>query len=196
MRVSDELLEDSGFDVADYIVKEFARRIGKLEEETCLTGDGIGKPLGLLSQAPVASLTTESGVVSIDDVIDLKYGVNNRYHDQAVWIMNDSTCKTLYKIKDARGRNIWEASLDKEIPKNLLGSPVVICNSMPNIEANSKPILFGDFSYFWIGDRGKRSMKRLSELYATEGQVGFMASQRVDAKLIQPSAIKSLQVKA
>ena len=196
MRVSDELLEDSGFDIESYIAKEFARRIGQLEEETFLTGDGISKPLGLISQAPVGTITVESGVISIEDVIELMHSINGQYRIGSVWLMNESTLNTLYKIKSAIGRNIWQPSLEEESPSMLLGYRVIICDSMPKIESGSSPIMFGNFSYFWIGDRGKRSMKRLSELYATEGQVGFMASQRVDAKLIQPAAIKSLQVKA
>lgn len=196
MRVSDELLEDSGFDIESHIAKEFARRIGKLEEESFLTGDGIGKPMGLLNTAPVSLITTESGSVSIDDVIDLMHGIGTLYRENSVWLMNESTVNALLKVKSAMGQNIWLHSIKNEIPTKLLGSPVVVCDSMPAIEQGSRPILFGDFSYFWIGDRGKRSIKRLSELYATEGQVGFMASQRVDAKLIQPAAIKCLQVKA
>lgn len=196
MRVSDELLEDSGFDIESYIAKEFARRIGKLEEESFLTGDGIGKPMGLINAAPVGAITTESGSVSLDDVIDLMHSLNGQYRNHAIWLMNGATYGELYKIKSAFGQNLWEPSLDKELPSILMGSRVIVCDSMPAIEPGSRPILFGDFSYFWIGDRGKRSIKRLSELYATEGQVGFMASQRVDAKLIQPAAIKCLQVKA
>lgn len=60
----------------------------------------------------------------------------------------------------------------------------------------AKTIAFGDFGYYWVADRQARSFKRLNELYAATGQVGFMASQRVDGKLILPEAIKVLQQKA
>ena len=67
---------------------------------------------------------------------------------------------------------------------------------MPSIEAGAKTIAFGDFKYYWIADRQGRSFKRLSELYAPTGQVGFLGSQRVDGRLILPEAIKVLQQKA
>ena len=54
----------------------------------------------------------------------------------------------------------------------------------------------GDFSYYWIADRQGRSFKRLNELYAATGQVGFLASQRVDGKLILAEAVKVLAQKA
>ncbi|MBQ3394411.1 MAG: phage major capsid protein, partial [Oscillospiraceae bacterium] len=54
---------------------------------------------------------------------------------------------------------------------------------------------FGDFSYYWIADRQGRSFKRLNELYAANGQIGFLASERVDGKLILPETVKGLKVK-
>lgn len=54
---------------------------------------------------------------------------------------------------------------------------------------------FGDFSYYWIADRQGRSLKRLNELFAMNGQVGFLASQRVDGKLILPETVKTLTIK-
>ena len=57
-------------------------------------------------------------------------------------------------------------------------------------------IAFGDFGYYWVADRQGRAFKRLNELYATTGQVGFLATQRVDGKLILPEAIKVLKMKS
>jgi HK97 family phage major capsid protein len=66
---------------------------------------------------------------------------------------------------------------------------------MPAIAAGNKTILFGDLSYYWVADREGRSFKRLNELYAATGQVGFLASERVDGKLILPEAAKVLAQK-
>ena len=81
-------------------------------------------------------------------------------------------------------------------PDLLLGKPVRTSAFMPAIAADAKTIAFGDFSYYWIADRQGRSFKRLNELYAATGQVGFLASQRVDGKLILPEAIKVLAQKS
>lgn len=67
---------------------------------------------------------------------------------------------------------------------------------MPVIAAGAKTIAFGDFSYYWIADRQGRSFKRLNELYAANGQVGFLGSQRVDGKLVLSEAVKVLAQKA
>ena len=64
------------------------------------------------------------------------------------------------------------------------------------LAAGSRPMLFGDFSYYWIADREYRSFKRLNELYAANGQIGFLASQRVDGMLMLKEAVKALEMKA
>ena len=64
------------------------------------------------------------------------------------------------------------------------------------MEVGILSILFGDLGYYWVADREGRSFKRLNELYAPTGQVGFLASERVDGKLILPEAVKVLQQKA
>ena len=56
------------------------------------------------------------------------------------------------------------------------------------------PIAFGDFSNYWIADRMGRSIQRLNELYAGNGQVGFIATERVDAKVILSEGIKFLKM--
>lgn len=40
-----------------------------------------------------------------------------------------------------------------------------------------------------------RTVQRLNELYATNGQIGFVATERVDGKVILPEGIQLLQMK-
>lgn len=78
----------------------------------------------------------------------------------------------------------------------ILNRPYHTSAYVPDLTAGNKVMAFGDFSYYWIADRQGRSFKRLNELYATTGQVGFLASQRVDGRLILPEAIKTMTLKA
>jgi predicted phage gp36 major capsid-like protein len=109
---------------------------------------------------------------------------------------NDATIKAIRKLKDGQGQYLWQPSLTAGTPDTLLNRPVYTSAYAPILEAGSKTIAFGDFGYYWIADRQGRSFKRLNELFATSGQVGFLGSQRVDGKLILPEAIKVLQQKA
>lgn len=199
IKVSDELLNDSVFDLQSYISTEFARRIGSKEEEAFFVGDGSGKPTGIFAASgggQVGVTTAIATAVTVDEVLDLFYSLKSPYRKKAVFIMNDTTVKAIRKLKDGQGQYLWQPSLTAGTPDTILNRPVYTSAYVPAIAASAKTIAFGDFGYYWIADRQGRSFKRLNELFATTGQVGFMATQRVDGKLILPEAIKVLQQKA
>ena len=199
IKVSEELLNDSVFDLQSYISREFARRIGAKEEEAFFTGDGKGKPLGVLAAtggAETGVTAASATAVTADELMDLYYSLKSPYRKKSVWVLNDSTIKAIRKLKDNNGQYLWQPSLVAGTPDTILGRPVKTSAFMPTAAAGAKTIAFGDFKYYWIADRQGRTFKKLSELYAANGQVGFMGTQRVDGKLILPEAIKVLQQKS
>lgn len=199
IKVSEELLNDSVFDLESYIAKEFARRIGAKEEEAFFTGNGTGKPLGVLAASGGAGTgvtTAAAAAITADELIDLYYALLSPYRKNAVWILNDATVKAIRKLKDSTGQYLWQPSLTAGTPDTILNRPVYTSANMPTIAASAKTVLFGDLGYYWVADRQGRSFKRLGELYAPNGQVGFLGSQRVDGKLILPEAVKVLVQKA
>ena len=199
IKVSEELLDDSAFDLQSYISKEFTRRIGAKEEEAFLIGDGSKKPTGILhatAGAQVGVTAAGAAAITADELIDLYYSLKSPYRKNAIWVLNDGSIRAIRKLKDLSGQYLWQPGLRQGEPDMLLGKPLYTSAYMPNIAAGAKTILFGDLSYYWIGDRKGITFKRLNERYADFGQVGFLASKRVDAKLILPEAVKVLQQKA
>jgi HK97 family phage major capsid protein len=199
IKVSEELLNDSVFNLETYIAKEFARRIGNKEEDAFFTGDGSGKPTGILAATGGAQLgvtTASATAITIDEVLDLFYSLKAPYRNKAVFVMNDATVKAIRKLKDGQGQYLWQPSLQAGTPDTILNRPLYTSAYVPTIAASAKSIIFGDFGYYWVADRQGRVFKRLNELYAATGQIGFVATQRVDGKLILPEAIKVLQQKA
>jgi HK97 family phage major capsid protein len=195
IKVSDELINDNVFDIESYIATEFGRRIGTKEEEAFIVGDGKSKPTGAVDSAEVG-VTTTGASISFDDVMDLYHSLRTPYRNKAVWMLNDTSVKALRKIKDNNGTYIWQPSVQVGVPDMILNRPYYTSNFMPELAAGKKPMMFGDFSYYWIADRQGRSFKRLNELYAANGQIGFLASERVDGKLILPEAVKTMQMKS
>lgn len=199
IKVSNELLHDSVFDLEKYISKEFARRIGTKEEDSFFNGDGDGKPVGIFHTtggAQVGVTAASTSAITADEIIDLFYSLGAPYRKKAVWVVNDATVKSIRKLKDGNGNYLWQPALTSDTPDTLLGRPVYTSSAVPTIASGKKVIAFGDFNYYWIADRQGRVFKKLSELYATTDQTGFVATQRVDGKLILPEAIKVLQMKA
>lgn len=199
IKISNELLNDSAFNLESYISKEFARRIGSKEEEAFFTGNGTGKPVGIFNAtggAEVGVTAASATAITADELIDLFYSLKAPYRKKAVWILNDSTVKAIRKLKDKNDNYLWQPALTAGTPDTILGRPVYTSSYVPSIAAGAKTIAFGDFSYYWIADRQGRIFKKLTELYAATDQTGFVATQRVDGKLILPEAIKVLQQKA
>jgi len=199
IRVSEELLNDAAFDLEGYIRGEFSRRIGDKEESAFLTGNGTHKPTGLLYGTGGAQVGLTAGSpnqVTADEVIDLFHSLKTPYRKKAIWVLNDSTVKYIRKLKDGSGQYLWQPGIRDGEVNTILGKPYFTSAFMPEMASEAKTILFGDLSYYWIADRQGIVFKRLNELYAGTGQVGFLAYKRLDAKLVLPEAVKVLQQKA
>ena len=196
IKVSEELLNDSAFDLEQYISKEFVRRMAAAEENAFINGTGTGRPTGILQTAESGKTTAAAAAITADEVIDLYHSLRSPYRKNAVFIANDSTVKSVRQLKDSNGMYLWQPGLKEGQPDTLIGNRIISSAYMPEIGAGKKPILFGDISYYWIADRQGRTFQRLNELYAATGQVGFRTFQRVDGKLTLAETVKTLTCKA
>ena len=158
IKVSDELLNDSVFNIEQYISKEFGRRIGTKEEEAFFIGDGTGKPTGIFHTTGGAEtgVTAASTTITFDDVMDLYYSLRAPYRNKAVWLLNDSTVKAIRKLKDSNGNYIWQPSVRDGEPDRILNRPYRTSIYVPELAAGKRVMAFGDYSYYWIADRQQR----------------------------------------
>lgn len=192
IKVTEELLYDSAFNLENYIITEFGKALANAEEDAFLNGDGKGKPVGIFDKtAGGQSVGTLSTALKSDDLLDLVYGLKRPYRKNASFIMNDATLSQIRKLKDNNGAYIWQPSYTVGEPDRILGYKVNTSAYAP-----TDAISFGDYKYYNIGDRGTRSFKQLNELFAGNGMIGFVAKERVDGKLILPEAVKVLGLKA
>lgn len=198
IRVSEELLQDSFFNLEGYLRDEIVRAFAVLEDEAFCVGTGSGQPTGIFTAngGDVGVTTASADKVTFEEITDLIYSLKAPYRRNGRFMTNDSTIAAIRKIKDGNGQYIWQPSLQAGQPDRLLGYELRTTPSAPTMAAGALAIAFGDFGYFWIADRGARTFRRLNELYATNGQVGFIAAQRLDAKVMLPEAIKLLKMHA
>ena len=198
VKVSTELLQDSMFDLESYIAQEFARAFGVAEEEAFCIGTGSVQPTGIFTEngGEVGITAGSPTAITVDNIIDLIYSLKSPYRRNAVFLMKDVTISALRKLKDANGAYLWQPSVQAGQPDRLLGYPIYTSPYAPSVAAGALPIAFGDFSNYWIADRMGRTVQRLNELYAGNGQVGFMATERVDGKVILSEGIKLLKMGA
>lgn len=197
IKVSNELLHDSAFDIAGYIAERFGVAMGNAEEKAFLNGTGEKQPTGLLNDINGAQLgVTAAGetAVTFDEIFDLYYSLKAPYRRRAAFLCNEALVHQLMLLKDKNDNYLWKPSLDIAQPDTILGRPIYTSTFMPAIAAGEKALCFGDYSYYWVADRENRTFKRLNELYARTDQVGFLTTQRVDGKLILPETVKYLKL--
>ena len=191
IKVTEELLYDSAFDLERYIIEQFGKALANSEEDAFLNGDGVGKPLGLFAETGGGTVADTVTKITTDSVINLVYALKRPYRKKAAFILNDKTLSSLRMLKDGVGGYIWQPSYQAGEPDRLLGYPVYTSAYAP-LDA----VAFGDYSYYNIGDRGTRSFQELKELFAGNGMVGFVAKERVDGKLVLPEAVQILKIQS
>ena len=191
IKVTEELLYDSAFDLEKYIITQFGKALANAEEDAFLNGDGKGKPYGIFDAATGGeSAGTLSADIKADDIFDLIYKLKRPYRKGASFIMNDKTIAQIRKLKDNNGQFLWQPSLVAGEPDQIAGYTV-----RTSAYASENAIAFGDYSYYNIADRGARSFKTLNELFAGNGMVGFVAKERVDGLLLLPEAIQIMNLR-
>ena len=191
IKVTEELLYDSAFNLESYILSSFGQALANAEEDAFLNGDGTGKPTGIFHKTNGGTFLKDIPAIKSDDMIDLIHALKRPYRKNASFIMNDKTVSSIRKLKDNNGAYIWQPSYQQNEPDRILGYPVYTSAFAPE-----NAIAFGDYRYYNIGDRGTRSFKELTELFAGNGMIGFVAKERVDGKLVLKEAVQILPIKA
>ncbi|MBD3948450.1 phage major capsid protein [Tuanshanicoccus lijuaniae] len=189
IKVTEELLYDSAFNLETYITEQFGKALANAEEDAFLNGDGNNKPTGIFHETNGGTFLDKVTAIKADDVINLIHALKRPYRKNAVFITNDKTIAQIRKFKDSNGAYIWQPSYQQGEPDKVLGYPIYTSAYAPE-----NAIAFGDFSYYNIGDRGARSFKALTELFAGNGMIGYVAKERVDGKLILPEAVQILSI--
>ena len=128
-------VDDTRFDLAGYVYREFGHCFGRAEENICLNGIGQTEPKGLLHSAEIG---VTASTLTADAVIELFFSLDKQYRRNAVWVMNDETAMTLRMLKDSAGNFLWRNTDD-----TIFSHTVVISNYI-----NDSTIVFGNLSYY------------------------------------------------
>lgn len=196
-----ELLQDSMFNIEEYINTLLRLRLGRIQNRHHTVGTGAGQPRGIVTAAGTGKVgaTGQTVTVLYDDLVDLEHSVDPFYRGVGRWMMHDDMLKAVRKIKDANQRPIFVPGYEQGnpggAPDRLLGREIVLNQHMASPAANAKSILFGDFSKYLIRDVMDVTLFRMTDSkYTEKGQVGFLAFCRSGANMVDVGgAIKYYQ---
>ena len=189
VKMDEAFVHDASFDIESYLINRFAKNFGRAEDNAFINGNGNEMPTGILKATGGAEVAATIDDISYDNVIGLYFSVKPEYRKNAVWLMNDKTALALRTLKDDAGNYLWRDSDD-----TILGKKVIMSEFMPDAESGSKPVAFGDFSYYWVIGRRPIGVRTLSEKFAAFDQLGYLAYEFLDGKLIRPEAVKVIQI--
>ncbi len=196
-KVSEELAADAAFDLwGAVLAPDFMQAFAAAENAYFTTGTGSSQPQGVVTGATVGVTAAATNAITGDELIDLYHALGYLYRQNAVWMMNDATIKAIRKLTDGNDQYLWQPGMAAGQPDTLLGRPVITNNSMATLAASAKTVLFGDFAYFWIGQRAGMTVDRNPYLYMANGQVGYFARLRLDSHVMLASAFQVLQMHA
>lgn len=190
-KLDQDIIFEPGFHVEDYLLRRLAKNFALAEDDAFINGTGENMPVGILADKGGGEIGVTTTALTYEDIAKLFFSVKPEYRNSGVWMMNDETAYALRTLKDESGNYIWN-----HINDTILGKKVYICNAMPSVGTGTKPLAFGDFSYYWIVDRAPVNLQPLVEEYALYDQVGYVGYEFLDAKLIRPEAIKVIQITA
>jgi HK97 family phage major capsid protein len=191
LKVSWELLQDSSTNISDFVARKLGERIARLQAVHWATGTGTGQPQGIVT--PISTSGT-IGTLALADLVATILALDPAYRAGAKWLMNDATYGTIMGLNDSTGRPLLTGvndgiAADITSPR-LLGYEVVIDQAMPSKATGAKFLAFGNIYEAYVIRRVKDvTLVTLNELFAANGQTGFMAWARADGAVQNPNAI-------
>ena len=192
IQVSNELLRDSGLDLATEIAGLLGERIGRKEATDHATGNGTSTAQGVVTGASAGATAATTTTITLANIMALRNSLDFGYQQGGSFMMHQTVWNSILQLADSQSRPLFLDLLNGNAPR-LLGYPVVVNNAMASsIAASAVTVLFGDFSKYYIRDAGDIEIIRLNERYADAYATGFLAVRRTDAKVAQSAAIKKL----
>lgn len=215
LKVSQQNLEDSQFNLEDFMKTRMMLKFAQSEGTAFITGNGVGRPRGIMSY-PTKATTSYSGgsaglnnvtdaipyvlsgaatgKINADDILNVKMDLKADYDQGATYIFTRGTLNTIRLFKDSMNRPLWQPFGGANLPSMIYDTPYVEMPDMPQIASGNYPIAVGDFQYYMIVDRIQLAIRELDELFAVSGLIGFIARMRVGGDVLLPEAFRVLKV--
>jgi HK97 family phage major capsid protein len=204
------LLEDSAVNLDQWLASEVDQAFAVQEGAAFVSGDGSNKPKGFLSYTTIANSSWVWGDIGYiatgaagafpasnpsDVLIDLVYALKAGYRQNAVFVMNRKTQSGIRKFKDSTGNYLWQPPATASARASLMGFPLMDCEDMPDVAANSLSIAFGDFGRgYLVVDR--QGVSVLRDPFTAKPYVLFYTTKRVGGGVQDFDAIKLLKFAA
>lgn len=190
--ISRKLINNTNFNIVDFVVNKMAEAIARFIEKEMLNGTD-GKVTGL-SSATNSITAAASTAITADEVIRLKDKVKDNFQGNAIFIMSSATRTALRLLKDKNDRYLLQDDIASPFGTTLLGKPVYVSDNMPDMATGVKAIYYGDMSGVATKFGEEINIQVLREKYATQHAVGVVGWVEFDSKIENEQAIAVLKM--
>jgi HK97 family phage major capsid protein len=191
-----DLLSDAAINLEAEIVSLFAEVKGMDEEWAFINGDGAGKPRGIMWNVGNTSAGgipyvpgTHASSVKYAGIVNTFTAVPAQYRQRAKWLMNSNTFGQCLLLESTGGFPLFPAN---SLPGQLMGKDVLFSEFMPNVAGNAYPIIFGDFTYYYIVDQNEVRVQRLTERFAPN--LGILVFARTGGQFVRTAPFRAMKI--
>lgn len=206
MPLSNDLLEDSAFDVWGIVAELFGEAYALGEDQVFTLGDGISKPMGLLTQAnggagPAGIHSGSAGALTANGFLNLHYGIPAQYQANARYMLSSDAMVKTEQLQDGSNRNLVQpltvSSLASAPFETIKGKPITLNPWMETVAAGHLVAVYGDFRGYIIVDRVGLSIQRMSDAtFASLNQTLALGRKRVGGYCAEPYRLRVMEVAA
>ena len=193
-KVAKSLVNNSQFDIVNFVINQMAENIAKWIENELL--NGTTQKIEGVSQCKQVVTAASSTAITADELIDLQETVPDVFQPGCIWIMNKATRTAIRKLKDSDGDYILQKDMTAKWGYRLFGADVYCSDNMPKMAAGNTAIVYGDMSGLAVKVSEDMNIEVLRERFATEHAIGVVGWLEMDAKIENEQKIAVLKMKS
>lgn len=197
VKISFELMQDSAFNLEAYVAEALGERLGRRANNRLTVGTGAAQANGVATASTLGKTAASGAAIAADEVLDLFHSVRAPYRrsPKCRFMFADTTLLAIRKLKDGQGNYLWQlGNVQTGAPDTLLSKPYSINDDVAAIALSAKPILFGDFSRYFVRKVGSPLIGTVRERFWPK--IGMAGLIRYDGELMDSQAIKHLAMAA
>lgn len=189
---SNELEQDAITNMGSLLTQMYGEVLAFEEDYAFINGDGVNKPLGILTAPCLVSVSrATASQIHPSDIVNMIARFRGSL-DKAVFVVNQSALPQIYQLSDPNGNYIWHPGMSGSIAGKAMGTlygiPMVVSEKAPALGTKGDLIL-ADWSHYLIGDRGGLRTDYSQHFKFQNDQMAYRCIKRVDGQPWLKSAI-------
>lgn len=197
VEISQQMLEDQDYDLLAELQEDAVEQFSVKEGAEYISGSGgSNQAEGILKNGDIAfSAGGHATQITADGLIGMCFDLKTGYSRNATWGFNRKTLGAIRKLKGSDNNYLWQSGLAAGKPNTILDSPYAEMPDLPDIAANTFPVVYGDFRKgYVIVDRVLIMFQVDYTTGADDGLVVFRGRRRTGGGVRQAEAIRKLKI--